>query len=178
MAALSADRQYQSKIAPELKSYPVKAGALIYKGAIVCVDATGYAVEGVDAAGNGVVGIASARADNTAGANGAVNVIVESGRSFLLDGSGLTQAMVGTTMFLVDDHTVQGAVNTNGTKVGLLVEYVSASQGWVFIPFGGTARGVSTANANTQTASYVQADVQSIATLANALKTWANSEVI
>ena len=52
---------------------------------------------------------------------------------------------------------------------------VSNQAAFVAQPAAVTSAQVATANANTQTASYVQADVQSIATLANALKVQGNA---
>jgi hypothetical protein len=168
MAALTADRNTSSKEAPVLKSYPVKDNVKIYKGGFVCIDSTGYAIPGADASGSICVGIAAAQADNTVTGHtaGGINVLVESGRSFLMGGSSLTQAMVGSAVYITDSQTVQGTVPTNGTKAGRLVEYVSASSGWVFIPFGGVSRAITTADGS---------DAATTQALANAIKAGLNA---
>ena len=51
-------------------AHPVKAGAHIYKGALVCADSTGYGVPGADTADYTFLGVALEEADNSAGQNG------------------------------------------------------------------------------------------------------------
>lgn len=139
--ALARDRNTQIKAAGR-KSYPVAASTTIYKGSIVCVNTAGLAVPAADAAGYHVVGIAYAQAVCGATA-GAVSVIVESGIYARLAATAITQAMVGTMMFVVDDQTVDDATGTNGVRVGKLVEYISATEGWVHIQDGAGAVGVA-----------------------------------
>jgi len=130
---LSADRAtaYRDGLEQEL---PVAASTLIYAGSLVAVDAAGYAVPAADAAGLVVMGVAMARADNSAGAAGDIQVVVRRRGVFRFKGSGLAQAQVGQDMYAVDDQTVAAAsVTTNDIKVGRLVAYISASDGWVAI---------------------------------------------
>ena len=137
MAALAADRNTESKLG-DLMIYPVAATTTIYKGSIVCVSDTGYLVPGADTANLRVVGVADEKVDNSAGADGALNCRVISGRKFRFAATSITQAMLGDPMFVVDDQTVDDAAGaTNDVPVGRLVEYISATEGWVFIPKGG-----------------------------------------
>lgn len=79
--------------------------------------------------------------------------------------SGLYYSNTGSrSAYLQDLGSTTGAVSTQANFVSQETALTSAA------PPALTSSQVATANANTQTASYVQADAQSIATLANALK--------
>lgn len=53
---------------------------------------------------------------------------------FEFDAVSITQAMVGSAMYAVDDHTVDDAADTNNDiKVGMLVKFVAATKGWIDI---------------------------------------------
>jgi len=134
MTALSADKNVQSRKSVELTRYYADVAAVIYKGGLVCIDADGYARAGADTAGFQCVGVSDEKIA-AGSADGDRSVDVVSGRDFLLTGANLTQAMVGKPMFLVDDGTVGPANDANNDIfVGTLVEYVSATSGWVRIP--------------------------------------------
>lgn len=76
MAALAVNRQVDRYPDQELRSYPVKASAHIYKGAFIGRDAaSGYSRPLV--AGDAFEGIAYEECDNSAGANGAKSVRVQ-----------------------------------------------------------------------------------------------------
>lgn len=135
MAALTADRQTPSKDA-ELKGFPVGVD-IIYKGALVAVDDNGYLLAAADAAGYRVVGVAEENVDNSGGSAGDKECRVRSGRAFKFNATSITQAMVGDLMHVVDDQTFDEAAGTNGVPCGRLVEYVSATEGWIYIPVGG-----------------------------------------
>ena len=131
MAALTADKQLQVKNI-SLKSYPV-AAVVIYKGAMVCLNAAGYLTPAADTGGlSYVVGIADEKVDNSAGAAGDKNCRVLSGRAAKAVASSITQAMLGTMMYVVDDATIDDT-STNMIPAGILVEYVSATSGWIYI---------------------------------------------
>ena len=137
MAALTADRNTQSKRG-DLMIYPVEAGEVIYKGALVSVDDDGYLMPGQDTAAHRCVGVADEKVDNTGGADGALSCRVRSGEKYRFAATSITQAMVGDAMFIVDDQTFDDAAGaTNDVPCGRLVEYISATEGWIFIPKGG-----------------------------------------
>lgn len=102
---LSADRAtaYRDGLEQEL---PVAATTKIYAGSLVAINAAGYAVPAAASAGLAVVGLAMAQADNSSGDAGDVKVIVRRVCVARLKGSSLTQAMVGETVYVVDDETV------------------------------------------------------------------------
>lgn len=141
MTALTVDRNTQSREA-YAKQYGVAATTQIYKGSLVCLSATGYLVPAADTAGlSAVVGVAD---ENVLGTTDGVKVCrVVSGRAFRFGATSITVAMHGTTMFVVDDQIMDDAVGSaNGIVVGTLLERISATEGWVFIPHGGSAPAV------------------------------------
>lgn len=86
---------------------PVAASMLIYAGAMVALNASGYAVKAVTTATR-IRGVALDEADNSAGAAGAVSVDIERG-TFLLRNdttNPVTRAHIGTNVYVVDDNTV------------------------------------------------------------------------
>lgn len=134
MAALTADSNRQARGIGKVYRLPVKASTNIYKGAIVAIDAGGFAVAGADTAGLQVIGIAMEKVLNT-GADGAAFVHVDSDREFLFAASSITQAMLGDLMVIVDDNTVDDAAGaTNDIAVGRLTHFVTTTSGWVFVP--------------------------------------------
>jgi len=135
MTALSADATRKRRDSCLGDTFPVKASEAIYKGALVSLDSNGYAVASTDSATDiACIGVA-AEAVTGGTASGDEWIKVEWGRSYLFTASSITQAMLGTAMYVVDDNTVDDAAGaTNDVFAGYLVEYVSATSGWVWIP--------------------------------------------
>lgn len=132
--ALTADKNFQSK-GGRLFTYPVDGGSIIYKGALVCTNAAGFLVPAADTAGfSNCVGVADERVDNSAGADGALNCRVRCGERYLVNATSITQGMVGDQMFVVDDATFDDSAGVvNNIRAGILVEFVSATSGWILI---------------------------------------------
>lgn len=165
MAALTADRITPKKLVLKEKAYPVKDGVKIYAGSMVAVQVDGHAKPASDSANERIVGVAKATVDNSAGADGDLWVVVEEGL-FLFNATSITQAMLGQIMYVVDDNVFDETLGTNGVKAGRLMEFVSATSGWIFIQPSGV--GCTTANAT---------DLATAQALANALKTIVNTWV-
>ncbi len=143
--ALSADRITKSKGALRKQRYPVAASTTIYAGGLVCLNSSGYAIPAANTAGlSDVVGVACAKADNSGGSNGTIDVIVEYGGAFLINvGAGITQADVGRSAYVTDDETVtDDDAATNDIYVGQILEYLNEAQdkAWVNI-LGGRGTG-------------------------------------
>lgn len=135
MAALTTNRNRLARSTCRLLAYPVAASTTIYKGALVALDANGFAVNAADTAGLQVVGVAAEKVDNAGGANGDKKIVIEAEREYLFAASSITQAMVGDVMYVVDNDTVDDAAGpTNDVAVGRLTEFISTTQGWVYIP--------------------------------------------
>lgn len=111
MAALTQDRNTPNRDGEQF-GVPVAATAKIYAGAIVMLNATGYAVPGATATGQVCAGRAEARVDNSSGADGALAIEVRSGVFKFANNGDLTIAEVGDTCYIVDDQTV---AKTDGT---------------------------------------------------------------
>lgn len=134
MAALTGDTQRRRKGQITEQVYRVAANAVIHYSAIVAVDANGYLVPAADTAGLDVVGIADESADNTGGANGALEVRVYRGAALIATtgASKLVQADVGADCFILDDNTVvKAAGTTNSITAGEVLELANANAVWV-----------------------------------------------
>ena len=167
MTALTKDRETESK-EPNFRAYPM-AAVKIYKGSLVAINAAGYAAPAADTVNFRVVGVADEQVDNSAGAAGDKKIRVLHGRAFRFVASSITQAMVGQTMYVVDDQTVDDGIGTNAIQAGVLVEFVSATEGWIVIPRGGMGIGTALANAG---ATYTAAEQSLINELKSRLNTY------
>ena len=131
MAALTTDRVTQKQLADEI-SFKM-AAVKIFAGALVAINAAGFLAPAADAASFKVVGIAKETVDNSGGAAGDLSCRVETRLIGRFAASSITQAMVGTKMYVVDDQTFDDAVGTNSIIAGVLVEYISATEGRIYI---------------------------------------------
>lgn len=133
MSALNKGRNTVRKEG-DYAAYPLKAGAKIFAGGIVCIDGSGYAVPGADTAGHKFGGISRMYADNTSGSGGDQQVEVWRRGSFELSTSGIGRANVGDQVCVVDDQTVNlAAVTANDVPCGRISEYNSATSVFVDI---------------------------------------------
>ena len=133
MAALTKDRATPYREGIEIE-FPVAANSKIYAGSLVCADTNGYAAPAADSPGLRFLGVALEQVDNTGGANGAKTLRLRRTGVFEFDAASITQAMVGSAMYAVDDHTVDDAADTtNDIKVGTLVKFVATTKGWIDI---------------------------------------------
>lgn len=134
MTALTADRDTASR-SGLLFSYPAKSGVRFYVGAIAAIDAaTGFATKGAPSTTLKGAGIVQEQIDNTAGADGAVNVTIRRGQWRVANSAGtdqLTLKDVGSTAYIVDDQTV-AKTDGGGTRsiAGTVVDVESAGV-WV-----------------------------------------------
>jgi hypothetical protein len=133
MSALTRDRATPYREGIEVE-YLVAATTKIYAGSLVCVNATGYAAPAADTSGYHIAGVALGQVDNSDGSDGGKIVRVRRAGVFEFDAVSISQDMVGTPMYVADDHTFDDAAGpTNDIKVGQLVKYVSATKGWIDI---------------------------------------------
>jgi hypothetical protein len=101
--ALSANREVDRYVDQELRTLPVKAGAHVYKGALVGLS-SGHA-RGLEA-GDAFAGIAYEEVDNTAGGDGAQAVRVFTMGDFEHALSGASRANNGSAIYASDDATL------------------------------------------------------------------------
>jgi len=123
--ALTANREVDHFVDQEIRRYPVAAGAHVYKGGLVGLNATGYARPLV--AGDTCVGLAYEEADNSAGVDGERHVRVYTIGDFLVDLTGATRADVGKAVYATDDETLTFDL-TSASFVGVCVDVPSSGQ--------------------------------------------------
>lgn len=136
MTALTADRTTPKRNAHRL-SLPVAANAVIYAGALVCVNATGFATKGATSTTLKVAGVAQQRVDNTGAADGALRIEVERAGAHLMANSAagdlVTLAALGTSVYIVDDQTV--ALTSGGSTRSVAGQVVDVDASGVWIQF-------------------------------------------
>jgi 3D (Asp-Asp-Asp) domain-containing protein len=127
MTAASLAREAKRKDG-ELISYKMN-NVLIPKGALVSINAAGYATNATDAAGETFAGVAYETVDNSAGAVGACEIrVLTTGTFVFVDGGGngaITD--VGVQFNIVDNQTITDAATTNSLKAGVCVESIDAN---------------------------------------------------
>ncbi len=122
MAALTKDKNVNSKETGRSIAVQVAASTQIFAGAMVSANATGFAIPAADTAGTVVMGIAEEAGDNSSGADGDIEIRIRKGTFELLTlGTVVDQADVGRAVFVSDDQNVEktGGV-ANNIKAGLL----------------------------------------------------------
>lgn len=127
MTALAADRVPPADIGDkgEVHSYDVTASDIIYRGALVSINASGN-VYPTPGDGNGeVIGIAVEKADNAAGAAAAIKCKVRTSGTFEDVLSGATKADIGAAVYCTDDQVIT-LVTTTNDKVGWIVAVPAA----------------------------------------------------
>lgn len=127
MTALTANKEVIEKDR-KLLAMPVVASDIIYKGAIVKINAAGYAAPMAAEAGAHMGGMAYEKADNSTGAAGAIKCKLMREGVFKLVSAGLTQADLGSIVYASDDQTVSTTQGTNEVAVGRIVEVISATE--------------------------------------------------
>lgn len=134
MTALSEDKQIELQDGVE-KDFPVAASEKIFGGALSCVNAAGYALEGSDTAGLIFQGICMDQKDNTDGSNGDLDVVLRRrGLVKVILDTAISQANVGDNVFLVDDQTVDLTANvTHNIFCGIIAAYIDTTHAWIDI---------------------------------------------
>jgi len=135
MAAMTEDRNTLRRDGVDYK-HPVKAATTIHAGALVALDASGWAVPASTATGLVMVGRAEARADNGAGANGDIAVRVRRGVFRFANSAEadlIARAEIGDTCFAVDDQTVAKTDGSESRSAAGIIRDVDAQGVWVEI---------------------------------------------
>lgn len=135
-ATFPTDKRYAGAY-PCRGTFPAAANELILRGTTVCVNATGYAVEGVLNEGFNAAGIASATFDNRTtapegGAAGAIDVEVEYG-VFGRKINGTTP-VPGNTVFVYDNDTI--TLDSNSGARGVAGSVVEVRDSIAYVYFG------------------------------------------
>jgi hypothetical protein len=133
MAALTDDR-HTRRAEGDVESYPVAASAKIFAGALVALNAAGFAAPGSTALNLVAAGRAEERVDNTSGAAGDLNVRVRRGIFRWANSAAadeITAAEIGDDCFIVDDQTVAKTSATNTRSVAGKVVQLDDQGVWV-----------------------------------------------
>jgi len=129
MTAITVAKKSTDRQDGEILSF--KQGAeKIPEGALVMVNAAGYAVNATDTAGGVLVGVADETVDNSAGSVGDKSIKVRrTGVYTVVFGGTATIADVNTLVYVVDNQTVDlVGVTSNDVLVGRIVEFVTATK--------------------------------------------------
>lgn len=133
MTALSADKSIE-RYEGEIIALTVKAATTIYKGSLVNVDGTGYAIPAADAASVTFMGVA------LEGGTAGQAIRVARRGVFNLACSGFAITDMGARVYVADSATVTKTVG-NGVYVGRVVRVDSATSCWVDLEYGAPALG-------------------------------------
>lgn len=125
MTALT-DNYLRDSKDPRILSAKVKGSTTIYKGAMVAIDSSGYAVPAANTAGHKFIGIALEKIDNSAGANGEKEIRVNAKDRFIIILASAAITDIGLDVFVADDNTVTKTVG-NAVKVGKVVALVGTN---------------------------------------------------
>ena len=119
------------------RSYPVEESTRIYQGTLVYVNAAGYACDVTATGVNAFVGIAAGEADNTSGADGAIEVEVYTEGDFELTGTYNSITDVGMTAYGDDNYAVVLTLGATSVRIGRVVRFVSTTKAIIAIkPIG------------------------------------------
>lgn len=132
---LSKDRDTKRRDGVQF-SHPVASAAVIYAGALVALNAGGYAVPGSTATTLTAVGVAQERVDNSAGADGDLRVEVRRGVFKFANSAAadqITRAEIGDSAYIVDDQTVAKTNGTSTRSVAGIIRDVDADGVWIEI---------------------------------------------
>ena len=110
----------------DFNDLPVVATDIIYEGAAVGENGSGYFRPLV--AGDNFAGFAVAKADNSAGAAGAINVKVEQVGRIELEVTGVTAVTdEGSTVYASDDNTFTLS-STSNSAIGKIIRWISSTK--------------------------------------------------
>jgi len=106
---------------------PVAAATVIYEGSLVAVSAAGYAKPAAD--GDTLfLGVCEKKADNSAGAAGAINARVKRGIQYrVMALSGAAQADVGDAVYATADDTITKTAGT-ALPIGKIHAFLGSGQ--------------------------------------------------
>lgn len=130
MSALTSERNTPARFGKGY-GFPCAADTIVYAGAIVVLNATGFAKGAVAAVGLKGIGRAAETVDNKGGEDGAVKVPVERGCFSYANAGDITLANVGSPAYAVDDQTVSSSSNTNTRSQVGVIRDVDAQGVWV-----------------------------------------------
>ena len=134
MTALATDRVTPQREGLD-RTLPVAADAVIFAGALVVLNANGYAQPGdATAATHVAAGRAEERVDNTGGENGDITVRVQRGLfrwANSASADAIDHSHIGSLCYVVDDQTVAATDGSSARSAAGTVFDVDAQGVWV-----------------------------------------------
>lgn len=136
MTALTADRNviHSAGAADRYRGGKVAGSVVLYKGAALCWNTTGYLVPAANTAGYKFAGWAEQHVDTTGLADGASECLFTTAQSRLMKNDGtyaIAQAHLGGPCWIADDQTVRSTPG-NGVLCGLVEQIESSGEILVF----------------------------------------------
>jgi hypothetical protein len=135
MAALTKARRTDAKLKMDKLHMPMSQ-VKIYRGAIVSIASTGYAINADDASVHKIVGIAEETVDNTGGFDGdeMIHVRRRGLYRFVWSTGNATQIEVGKRAYVIDNQSVNtNIIAANDNYVGRIVKVISVTEVEVFV---------------------------------------------
>lgn len=134
--SLSADRNTLAKSQGLTACFKVKAATTIYKGALVALDSSGWAVPAGATAGHRVIGRAEETVDNSDGDSGDLSIAVRQGvyRWTNSAGAAVAQAHIGSVVYVEADSIVASSAS-NSIVAGIATE-IDGDYVWVATFYG------------------------------------------
>lgn len=141
MAALNVEREPKEfgKGYPRDLSTPIAANTKILKGAAVCKNAAGYAVNASTATGLQSLGVAKKTYDNTGGAAAAFDVETKLGSYDFANSAAADEITIADKLndvYWVDNQTVAKTSATSTRSVAGKVSHIEGGRVFVFISGG------------------------------------------
>lgn len=129
--ALSRDRNTPMRNGDAI-GYPLKAGVILYAGALTVLDA-GYAAPGREASGLVAVGRSEQQYDNRHGQDGGLTATIRTGVFQYANDSAapLDRTHIGSRCFVVDDAAVSASDNGGARSAAGRVVDIDSSGVWV-----------------------------------------------
>lgn len=135
MTALTKDRNTPRRDGVQFND-PVAASTRIFAGALVCLNAAGFAVPGSTSATLKARGRAEEQVDNRDGAAGALRIETRRGVFPFANSAAadeITRADIGNECFIVDDQTVAKTSATDTRSVAGIIRDLDDAGVWVEI---------------------------------------------
>lgn len=132
--ALTKSKAYTQNQTGTARVFPIAATEMIYRGALLVLNASGYVEPASVATGLVPVGVASEQVDNRLGANGDKSVETLRGIFPFRNSAGADEVLrtdIGSTVYLVDDETVAKTDGTGTRSAAGKVWDVTSEGVWV-----------------------------------------------
>ena len=123
MAALTSDSFAPTNMTSMQVNPPQASGTTIFKGATVCINASGFACPAADSASFKVLGIAIKQTDNAGGGNGDINACVQPFNATQLsirNATSPSETWLAKPVYVADDNRV-ALTGVNSVLYGTVV---------------------------------------------------------